>query len=150
MGLIIYSFNLKISPTCHMVWYCYVTELHAYHFVIKDCVIKRGHYLCQTLYIFFVKPNKIILFGRKWKNIPNQSEIRTCVCPPYTHSENKTLFVTQSAHFPGLPLLSVHDTDSWNQTWHCSWRSTQSKLCIRTHSRVWARPRGLRHTVLGC
>ena len=114
MGVIIYSFNVNTSPTMPHGVLCdsYVTELLAHEFGTKDFVIKRGHYLCQTLYIFFVKPNKIILFGRKWKNIPNQSEIRTCVCPPYTHSENKTLFVTQSARFPGLPLLSVHDTDS--------------------------------------
>ena len=29
---------------------CYVTELHAYDFVIKDFVIIEGRYLCQTLY----------------------------------------------------------------------------------------------------
>ena len=30
--------------------YYYVTELHAYDFVIKDFVIKMGHYLLLTLY----------------------------------------------------------------------------------------------------
>ena len=47
MGVIIYSFNLKISPKmpygvleCDIV----VTELHAYDFVIK-----KGHNLCETL-----------------------------------------------------------------------------------------------------
>ena len=45
MGLIIYSFNLNISPKrsygvleCSIV----VTELHAYDFVIKDFVRNRG------------------------------------------------------------------------------------------------------------
>ena len=54
MGVIIYSFNLNISPKmsygvleCDIV----VTVLHAYDFVIKDFVIKKGHYLCRTLYI---------------------------------------------------------------------------------------------------
>ena len=46
MGGILYSFNLNISPRMsHCVlecWYCYVTELHAYGFLIKDFVIKRG------------------------------------------------------------------------------------------------------------
>ena len=53
MGVIIYSFNLNISPKmsygvleCDIV----VTVLHAYDFVIKDFVIKKGHYLCRTLY----------------------------------------------------------------------------------------------------
>ena len=41
--------------------YCYVTELHAYDFVIKDFVIKKGHYLCQTLYI---SPQNGIIFWR--------------------------------------------------------------------------------------
>ena len=54
MGVIIYSFNLNISPKmsygvleCDIV----VTELHAHDFVIKDFAIKKGHYLSQTLYI---------------------------------------------------------------------------------------------------
>ena len=45
MGVIIYSSNLNISPEmaygvleCDIV----VTELHAYDFVIKDFVIKKG------------------------------------------------------------------------------------------------------------
>ena len=33
------------------MWYCYVTELQAYAFVKKDFIIKKGHDLCQTLYI---------------------------------------------------------------------------------------------------
>ena len=54
MGVIIYSFNLNISPKMSygvLEWYCYVTELHAYDFVLKDFVIKKWHYLCWTLYI---------------------------------------------------------------------------------------------------
>ena len=27
---------------CAWVWYCYVTEVHAYDFVIKDFIIKRS------------------------------------------------------------------------------------------------------------
>ena len=41
MGVITYNFNLKISPKMWygmLVWYWYVTELHAYDFVIK-----KGH-----------------------------------------------------------------------------------------------------------
>ena len=45
MCMIIYSFNLNISPKmsygmleCDIV----VTELHAYDFIIKDFIIKRG------------------------------------------------------------------------------------------------------------
>ena len=33
------------------MWHCYVTELHAYDFVINDFVIKMGWYLCQALYM---------------------------------------------------------------------------------------------------
>ena len=47
MGVIIYSFNLNMSPKMSdsMLEYdCYVTELHAYDFVIKDFVIKKGYY----------------------------------------------------------------------------------------------------------
>ena len=49
MGVIIYSFNLNISPK---ISYgvpesdTVVTELHAY-----DLVIKKGRYLCWTLYL---------------------------------------------------------------------------------------------------
>ena len=48
MTVIIYSFNLNISPkTSHGVLECdIVTELHAYDFVIK-----KGCYLCRTLYL---------------------------------------------------------------------------------------------------
>ena len=55
MGVIFYSFSLNISPKMsYGVFECdsYVTELHAYDFVIKDFVIKKRHYLCHTLYIF--------------------------------------------------------------------------------------------------
>ena len=41
MGVMIYSFNLKISPKMSYgtwVWFCYVTELHAYDFVIKEAL----------------------------------------------------------------------------------------------------------------
>ena len=54
MGVIIYSFNLNISPKMsHGVLECdiAVTELHAYDFAVKDFVIKKGQYLCHTLYI---------------------------------------------------------------------------------------------------
>ena len=47
MGIIIYSFNLNISPKvsygvleCDIV----VSELHGYDFVIKGFIIKKGHY----------------------------------------------------------------------------------------------------------
>ena len=49
MGVMIYSFNLNISPKMSygvLERDSYVTELHAYDFVIKDFVIKKGHYLC--------------------------------------------------------------------------------------------------------
>ena len=54
MGVIIYSFNVNTSPTMPHGVVCdsYVTELHAHEFGTKDFVIKRGHYLCQTLYIY--------------------------------------------------------------------------------------------------
>ena len=54
MGIIIYSFNLNILPKMpYVMLECdsYVTKLHAYYFVIKDFIIKKGSYLCQTLYI---------------------------------------------------------------------------------------------------
>ena len=45
MGVVIYSFNLNISPgMSHDV--LYVTELHSYDFVIK-----KGCYLHRTLYM---------------------------------------------------------------------------------------------------
>ena len=50
MGVIIYSFIWTFHIWCAWVWYCYVIELHAYDFVIKYFVIKKGHYLCWTLY----------------------------------------------------------------------------------------------------
>ena len=46
MGVMIYSFNLTVSPKLSYgvawVWYRYVTELHAYDFVIKRGVICAG------------------------------------------------------------------------------------------------------------
>ena len=60
MGVIAYTFNLNISPKMSygvLEWY-YVTELHAYDFVIKIFVINKGCYLCQTLYIIpFISDN---------------------------------------------------------------------------------------------
>ena len=47
MGVIIHSFNLNFSPKmsyCMLQHDIVVTELHAYDFVIKDFVIKKGHY----------------------------------------------------------------------------------------------------------
>ena len=42
MGVIIYSFNLNISPKMsYNVFEC-DTELHAYDFVIKDFITNRG------------------------------------------------------------------------------------------------------------
>ena len=55
MGVIIHSFNGNVSKSvicCAWVWYCYVTKVYAYDFAIKDSVIRQGHYLCQTLYIY--------------------------------------------------------------------------------------------------
>ena len=51
MGVIMYRFNLNTSPKMSygvLEHDSYVTELHAYDFVIKDFVIKRGRYLCLT------------------------------------------------------------------------------------------------------
>ena len=45
MGVIIYSFNLNISPKMSygvLEWYCYVIELHTYDFLTKGFIIKRG------------------------------------------------------------------------------------------------------------
>ena len=52
MGVIIYSFNLNISPIICGVLECdiIVTELHAYDCVIKDFIIKWEHYSCWTLF----------------------------------------------------------------------------------------------------
>ena len=48
MDVIIYSFNLNISPKMSygVFEWDIVTELHAYVFVIK-----KGSYLCRALYI---------------------------------------------------------------------------------------------------
>ena len=61
MDVIIYSLNLNISPKvsygvlgCDII----VTELHGYDFVIKDFVIKKGRYLCQTLLLMEKQRNK--------------------------------------------------------------------------------------------
>ena len=53
MGVVIYSFYLNTLPKmaygvleCDIV----VREVHAYDFVsTQDFVIKKGHYMCQTL-----------------------------------------------------------------------------------------------------
>ena len=38
------------------MWCWHVTEWHAYDFVIKDLITKKGRYLCQTLYsIYLIK-----------------------------------------------------------------------------------------------
>ena len=57
MCVIIYSINLNILPKmsnrvleCDIV---NVAKFHAYDFAIKDFIIKRGHCLCQILYIAF-------------------------------------------------------------------------------------------------
>ena len=53
MVVIIYSFNLNISPKMSYVPQCdiVVTELRAYDFVTKDFVIKRGIICAGPLYI---------------------------------------------------------------------------------------------------
>ena len=53
MGVIIYSFNLNISPQMShgVLEYDIITELHAYDFIMKDFIIKKGCYLCWTLCI---------------------------------------------------------------------------------------------------
>ena len=61
------------------VWYCYVTKLHAYDFVIKGFVIKRGCSLCQTLYTWAIRKmhqqdNKGVLWKRD--NAGNKSVIK--------------------------------------------------------------------------
>ena len=62
MGVIIYSFNLNISPKMsYGVHECdIVTELHAYDFVIKDFIIKNGCYLCWTLYVMQIGNRRIL------------------------------------------------------------------------------------------
>ena len=56
MGVIIYSFNLNISPKMsYGVLVCDTVMLQNYMlmmFIIKDFVIIKGHNLCQTLNIF--------------------------------------------------------------------------------------------------
>ena len=59
MGVIIYSFNLNVSPKMsYGVLECdiFVRELHVYDFVIKDCEIKRALFvlppcILETLHI---------------------------------------------------------------------------------------------------
>ena len=47
MGVIIYSFNLNVSPKMSYVMLeCDTVILHAYDFVIKDFVIKKGGVIC--------------------------------------------------------------------------------------------------------
>ena len=84
---------------CAWVWYSYVIGLHAYDFVMKDFVIKKGCYLCWTLYVFqFVWYNWHVilwkfkvwnvfifilqcvdLYGKEW--LPPQR----CLAPPPCH-----------------------------------------------------------------
>ena len=55
MGVVIYSFNLSVSPkmsygvlecdTCH------VTELYAYDFVVKDFVMKRALFMPGPVFL---------------------------------------------------------------------------------------------------
>ena len=54
MGGIIYSFNLNVSPKMSygVLECCYVSELHAYDFVIKRGVICAGSYILRFLEIF--------------------------------------------------------------------------------------------------
>ena len=50
----------------------YVTELHAYNFVIKDFVIKKGLYLCWTLimeYCSATRKCKILPFATRWMEL---------------------------------------------------------------------------------
>ena len=61
MGVIIYSFNVSISPKMSVVCLsvillCY--RINAYDFVIKDFVIKRGRYLCQTLNYMLIRKDQ--------------------------------------------------------------------------------------------
>ena len=58
MVVIIYSFNLDISPKMSYggVECDILTESHAYDFVIKESVIKRG-VICAGTYIFVQMPS---------------------------------------------------------------------------------------------
>ena len=69
MGVIIYSFNLNISPKMsYGVLEGDIVMLQNYMvtiFVIKDFVIKKGHYLCGTLYNFITPARddyQVVLF----------------------------------------------------------------------------------------
>ena len=65
MGVIIYSFNLNISPKMSYGVLDYdivnVTESHAYDFVIKDFVIRRGIF-CARPCIHMNLKKYILLF----------------------------------------------------------------------------------------
>ena len=52
MGVIIYSFNLNVSPKMSygVLECCYVSELHAYDFVIKRGIICARPYMSCLLY----------------------------------------------------------------------------------------------------
>ena len=56
MGVIIYSFNLNISPKMsYSVLECHITELHAYDFVIKNGTLKKSYYVgVGVLKVWFV------------------------------------------------------------------------------------------------
>ena len=76
MGAIIYCFNLNISPSmsygmlqCDIA----VTELHAYDFVIK-----KGHYLCWTLYIDWKT------YPKKYNSWLPTGEVHGCLARPTT------------------------------------------------------------------
>ena len=70
MGVIIYSFNMNISPKIvYGVLECDVatiTELHAYDFVIKNFVMKKERYLCWTLYLASYSLSFLQFLGAKW------------------------------------------------------------------------------------
>ena len=85
MGVIICSFNLNISPKISLVCLsvCYVTESHAYDFVIKDFMIKEGRYLCPTLHASSNSPNlkargEPIHSINSLLNTCNQNYLETC------------------------------------------------------------------------
>ena len=83
MGVIIYSFNLSISPKMPYdawVWCCYVTEVYAYDFVIKRGVIcARPVCVCVYIYIhlylgyeYMVQCEGQIIEKRNTKNLNRQ------------------------------------------------------------------------------
>ena len=64
MGVIIDSFNLNISAKmscCAWVWYYYITELHAYDFMEKGFIIKRGVICVRYCVLYGIKPTVLNL-----------------------------------------------------------------------------------------